>query len=164
MKIGKGSLGVLGMVMTVLLEIFAITVFASIISPFNTLYTTANATWIAFGTVLTIIPTLIFLAMIVGGGIGYWKSYRAAASGGVNGFLIMVVGILEIILFVSMFSSVVTGLAAILTSNVTNFIALSTIVGISPTLLFLLGIFACLGTAIGGYRQGKKGRSTSMVA
>ncbi len=160
---GKGSFGVLGMVMTVLLEIFAITVFASIIGPFNTLYTTANATWIAFGTVITIIPTLIFLAMIVGGGIGYWKSYKSASSGGVNGFLIMVVGILEIILFVSMFSSVITGLAAILSANITNFIALTTIVGISPTLLFLLGIFASLGTAIGGYRKGKKGGSAAMV-
>lgn len=155
--------GFMGMVLSVLGVVLFVTLYSSLISPFNTLYTTANATWIAFGTVISIVPTILFLSGIFGMGIGYWKSYGIAARGDTNGFMLMILGVLELILFVTLFSTIMTGLAAILTANTTNFIALTTVVGISPTVLFLMGIFASIGTAVGGYKHRKRGRAGALV-
>ncbi len=159
----KGKGGFLGMVLSVLGVVLFVTLFVSLISPFNTLYTTANTTWIAFGTVVSISPTIIFLAGLFGAGFAYWKSYGIAAAGDQKGFMRMILGILELILFITLFSTIMTGLASVLTANITNFTALSTIVGIAPTVLFLAGIFASIGTAVGGYRSFKHSKTGAMA-
>ncbi len=158
---GKNK-GILGMVLSVLFTILWLTVFVSLIGPFNTLFTSANSTWIAFGIVIQVVPTLLYIAGTFGPALVYWKSYGIARGSGQN-WLIMIVGVLEIVLFITMFSTIMSSLAAILTANITNFIAMSTIIGISPTVLFLAGIFISIGTAIGGYK-GAKSKSKSVAA
>ncbi len=60
-----------------------------------------------------------------------------------TGFMPMILSILGVVLYVTMFSTVMTGLTTLAgTSGVSNFIALSTVIGIAPTVLFLGGVFA----------------------
>jgi len=74
------------------------------------------------------------------------------------GFMPMVLSILGVVLFVTMFSTIMTALASITDAlGLTNFIALSTIIGIAPTVLFLGGVF---GAAFVYYRGYKTVQST----
>ena len=76
---GGDQSGLLRMVMGVLIIILFVTLFASIVTSFNTLYTTygSNTSWIAFGTTVTIIPTILFLGGIFAGGATAYSGYRA---------------------------------------------------------------------------------------
>ncbi len=71
-----------------------------------------------------------------------------------NGFMQMVFSTLGIVLYVTMFGSIMTALAALLAvAGVTNFIAFATIVGIAPTILLLGGIFGAGFTFYQGYKK-----------
>lgn len=60
-----------------------------------------------------------------------------------TGFMPMILSILGVVLYTTMFATVMTGLVALAgTAGVSNFIALSTVIGIAPTVLFLGGVFA----------------------
>lgn len=71
--------GLLRMVFGVLTVILFITLFSTIITNFATLYTSygSNTTWIAFGTVVSILPTILFLCGIFAGSSTAVSGYRA---------------------------------------------------------------------------------------
>ena len=81
---GEGSDpgGMMRMVVGVLVVILFVTLFATIVTSMNTLYTTysGNASWIAFGTVVSIAPTVLFLGGIFAGTATAVGGYRARRS------------------------------------------------------------------------------------
>ncbi len=75
-----------------------------------------------------------------------------------GGFLAMILSILGIVLYVTMFSTVMTAMTTLYaTSGVSDFIAFSTVLGITPTVLFLGGIFAGAFIYYKGYKGVSKG-------
>jgi hypothetical protein len=159
----KGNGGFLAMILAVLGVVLYVTMFSNILTAFDSLGATAHiSSFIAFSTVISIAPTVLFLAGIFGASTAYVIGYNKATAGGTNGLLLMVMGALEIILFVTLFSTIMTSMDTLrLTTSVVNgdYIAFGTVVQIAPTVLFLAGIFAGAATAVGGYKKmkGKKG-------
>ena len=76
---GSDAGGLLRMVLGVLQIILFVTLFATIITGFYTLYTAYGTctTWIAFGTVITILPTVLFLAGVFSGIMTTRSGYKA---------------------------------------------------------------------------------------
>jgi len=80
-KAGDTS-GMMRMVVGVLVTILFITLFATVVTAMNTLYTTYGSvtSWIAFGTVVSIAPTVLFLGGIFAGASTAVSGYRARRS------------------------------------------------------------------------------------
>ena len=71
-----------------------------------------------------------------------------------SGFMPMILSVLGIVLYVSMFATIMTGLTTLAgTSGISNFTALSTIIGIAPTVLFLGGVMGGSLVYYKGYKQ-----------
>ena len=153
---GKNS-GFLMMILSVLGIVLYVTMFSNILAAFDDLGDFANiSSYIAMSTVVSIAPTVLFLAGIFGAGAIYVVGYKKAAASGTNGLLLMVMGALEIILFVTLFSTIMTAMDVLrLTASVVagDYIAFGTVVTIAPTVLFLAGIFAGAATAVSGYKS-----------
>ncbi len=149
-------IGVLGLVLYV-------TMFSSILTAFVTLLGATNiASYIAFETVVKIAPTILFLLGIFGSSWLYYHGYKQAMQAGINGLIMVVFGALQIILFVTLFSTIMSSMETLRTAdNVSSFIAFTTVVGIAPTILLLLGLFSGGAVAVGGYKGSKSKGSLS---
>lgn len=153
---GKNS-GFFMMVLAVLGVVLYVTLFNNILTAFVTLSGVSNAaSYIAFSTVVSIAPTILFLAGIFGAGFLYYKGYKSAQGAGVNSLMMIVLGCLEIILFITLFSTIMESMETIRTNaNIDDFIALETVVQIAPTILLLAGVFAGVMTGVSGVRNRK---------
>lgn len=158
----KNKGGFLAMVLAVLGIVLYTTLFSTILTAFTTLAANTHiSTFIAFETIIKIAPTVLLLSGLIGAGFVYWKGYgKLAASGDTNGILRMVLGALMIILFVTLFDTILTSFYTLwLADNVSKyFIAFQTICTIMPTILFLAGVFAGIATAVGGARARQRSR------
>jgi hypothetical protein len=159
MMTGKNG-GFLMMVFGILGLVLWTTLFTPILEAFVTLASLDYiANYIAFEVIIKIVPSILFLAGIFGGLWLQYKGYKKAMGSGINALLVTVMGALEIILFVTLFATVMGGIEDIRTSdNISYFIALSTVVSISPAILFLSGIFAGGAMAVGGWKN-RKGKA-----
>jgi len=81
-KSGTDASGLIRMVIGILEIILFVTLFATIVTNFNTLYVAyaADTSWIAFGTVITILPTVLFLAGLFAGGVTTYGGVKARRS------------------------------------------------------------------------------------
>ena len=162
---GKGLKGgFLAMVLSVLGIVLYVTMFSSVMTAIAALWLTSGVSnFIAFSTVLGIAPTVLFLGGIFGAGFAFWRGYKGVAGGGSDpgGLMRMVFGVLVIILFVTMFSTIITAMQTLYDaySANTSYIAFGTVISIAPTVLFLGGIFAGGSTAVGGYRARRRRRA-----
>ena len=161
MKNLKG--GFLAMVLSVLGVVLYTTMFSTVMTALGALHFDAGTDFIAFRTVVGISPTVLFLGGIFGAGFAYWRGYKGVAGGGGDpgGLMRMVLGVLVIILFVTMFATIITAMSTLYTaySDNTDWVAFGTVLSISPTVLFLGGIFAGGSTAVGGYRARRRRRA-----
>lgn len=136
----------LGMVFTFLGIVLWTTLFGTIMAQFDTLMAYANlSSFTLLETLYKIGPVIIFLGVLGGLGWGYYKSYMSSKGkgDGINSLMWIVFGALQIILFLSLFPTVVTSLYTVLSlSSIANYIALSTVVQISAAIIFLGGLFA----------------------
>lgn len=165
----KSKGGFLVMVLSVLGVVLYVTIFSSVMDAFETIRTYANiATFTALSTVVQIAPTVLLLSGLFAGAFGYWKGYQTGAKQDASGLMRMVLGVLMIILFVTLFSTILTSMYTLWgyadgAGNVSsNYTAFQTVVTITPTILFLMGIFAGIGTAVGGYRA-RKARKGALI-
>jgi len=158
----KGSTGgFLAMILAVLGVVLYVTMFSTVMTAFVALAAvTGIANFIALETVIGIAPTVLFLGGIFAGGFTYYKGYKSSAGAGGSGLLMMVLGILQIILFVTLFSTIVEATYTLWgTYNTSStWIAFPIVLRIAPTVLFLGGIFAGGATAYKGYKTRRSSR------
>ena len=157
---GKNS-GLLTMVFSVLGVVLVSSMFYTILTALGTLRSTSGATdFLVFTTVVGIAPTILLLLMLGGGAFGFYKGSKAAASNDASGLIRIVFGALMVILFVSMFGTVITSMHEVWANsggaNLTVWIALRTVSSIMPTILFLGGIFAGVATTVSGVRSRRR--------
>lgn len=162
----KGNLikgGFLTMVLSILGIVLYVTIFSSVLSALEAIRLYTNiTTFTALSTVVLIAPTVLLLAGIFGGGFGYFKGYKSAGATGTDpgGLMRMVLGVLVIILFLSLFSTILTSMYTLYSSNnASQYTAFQTVVSIMPTILFLGGIFAGTATTVSGYKARKNRKS-----
>ncbi len=161
MKMGKYG-GILETVLALLGIVLFSALFSTIMTAMNVLrYTSSLAAYTALDTILGIAPTILWLGGLLGAGILFKQGYSIAAASDQQGFMRMVIGVLTLVLFVTLFSTVVTNIETVRTgTNVANYTAFTTVVGISPTILFLSGMFASIASVAGGFRARKKSKAT----
>lgn len=153
-----GIKGFLPMVIAIVGLVVYVTMFPTVLEGIATLYTTSGVSnFTAFETICRISPTILFLAGIFGAGFAYYKGHRSVATSGgdPSGLIRMVLGVLGIILFVTLFATVLTNMSTLYDSANSTWIAFSTVIAISPTVLFLAGLFAGGSTAYSGYKARK---------
>lgn len=149
------------MVLSVLGVVLYVSMFSSVMTAIAALYVTSGVeNFIAFQTIVGIAPTILLLSGVFAAGLFYYKGYQKYAGGGADpsGLMRMVLGVLEIILFITLFATIATAFAGLYTSYSANtdFVAFGTVITILPTVLFLAGLFAGGATAVGGYRARRK--------
>jgi hypothetical protein len=145
MKQGFLTQGFMVMIYAILTVVLLSAMFTPIMTALAALAATAGvSTFIAFSTVITIIPTVLLLGLTIGAGIFYYKGYKQTASNDPGGMLRLVLGVLQVILFITMFATVVTNFYSLYTTygTCTTWIAFGVVIKIIPTILFLAGIFS----------------------
>lgn len=140
--------------------------FDNIMVAMEVLRTYSNiSTFTALETIIKIAPTVLLIGGIFAASFGYYKGYKGAQAQDASGVLRMVFGIVQIILFVSLFYTILTSFYTLYIGGATanasfvpaNYTAFKTVTAIAPTVLFLAGIFGGATTAVGGARA-RKGR------
>lgn len=158
MKMGKYS-GIMFVVLAQLGIVLFAALFSSIMTQINNLRygPTTLTSYIAFDTILSIAPTVLWLGGMLGAGVGYYKGYSIVAGKDEQGFMRMIMGVLTLVLFVTLFGTVLSNVETVRTgTNVSNYIAFATVIGISPTVLFLGGIFASISSGVAGVRANRR--------
>lgn len=154
--------GFMPMILSILGVVLYTTMFSTVMTALVALANTSGiSNFTALSTVIGISPTVLFLGGIFGGALVYYKGYKSAQGSDPGGLMRMVLGVLIMILFVTLFATIVTAISSLYTSYASNtsWIAFGTVMAISPTVLFLGGIFAGGATAVSGYRARKRRRS-----
>ena len=157
---GKKS-GLLTMVFSVLGIVMVASMFNTILTSLGTLLATDGATdFLVLSTVIGLAPTILLLTMLGGGAYGFYKGQKATGEADASGLIRIVFGALMVILFVSMFGTVLTSMHLVWANaggaNLTVWIALRTVSSIMPTILFLGGIFAGVATSVSGVRSRRR--------
>lgn len=117
------------------------------------------ATFIAMETVAKISATVLFLGGIFALSVAYRAGYKQAAVTDSGGLMRMVFGLVQVLLFATLFATVLTNLYALYSSgNASTFTAFTTVVSISAVPLFLAGVFSGIATGISGYRARRRRR------
>ena len=137
-----------------------VAMFANILSALETIRIYANiSTFTALETIVEIAPTVLLIGGVFAASFGYYKGYKGASAQDASGVLRMVFGIVQIILFVSLFYTILTGFYTLYgAANASEYTAFTTVVAIGPTVLFLAGIFGGVATTVSGVRTRRRGR------
>ena len=164
MKKGMLGSGILMMVFSTLGVVLYCTMFSTVMTAIVALLAVAGiGSFIAFSTIVGIAPTVLVLGGIMAAGVVYYKGYKQSATNDPSGIMRMVVGVLELILFITLFATIAGSFVTLYTAygSNTTFIAFGTVLTILPTILFLLGVFASVATSYSGYkaRKGRKSKS-----
>jgi hypothetical protein len=119
------------------------------------LTTTGASSFIAFVVIIGITPTVLILGLTFGAAVLYRSGYKTVSANDANGLIRMVMGVLEIILFVTLFATILSSSYTLYTAANATWIAFSVVMSIMPTVLFLSGIFAGAATTYGGYKSNR---------
>lgn len=160
----KGKSSFILMTFAVVGIVLYVAMFSSILTALVTILTYANlSTFTALSTIVQIAPVVLLIGGVFAASFGYYKGYKGAGAQDASGVLRMVFGVVQIILFVSLFYTILTGFYTLYTAtNASAFTAFTTVVAIAPTVLFLGGIFGGVATAASGYKA-KRSRSRSLL-
>jgi len=162
---GKGSF--LVMVFSVVGLVLWTSMFANVMTAMDALRTHTNiATFTALLTIILIAPVVLLVGGVFAASFGYYKGYQGAQAQDASGILRMVFGIVQIILFISLFGTIMTsfyqlsigGATANASFSPAEYTAFGTVVTIAPVVLFLAGIFGGVATGVSGYRARRRGR------
>jgi hypothetical protein len=136
--------GYMPMIFSILGLVALSALFIPIMNALAGLYDTPGASnFTLLQLVITIVPTILILALSVGLGFSYYTGFKQMATQDANGLISMVVGVMAILLFITMFGTVITNFSSLYTNYGTNttWIAFGTVLTIVPTILFLGGLF-----------------------
>ena len=158
----------MGMVLTFLGIVLWATLFDTILAQFDVLmgYTHLSS-FTLLQTMYEIGPVILFLGVLGLLGWGYYTSYMKSTAKGdsINMLMWVVFGALQILLFLALFSTVISSLYTILQdSSIASYIALQTVVQISAAIIFLSGIFAGGWNISTGIRNQRKKKANATPA
>ncbi len=160
MKGGVRGSGFMQLILSVLAVVLVTSMFGSIMTALVALLAVAGvANFIGFATIVGIAPTILLLALTIGGGLLYFKGYKMAGASDTNGLMRIVFGVLMLILFITLFVTVAGSFVTLNTTygGNTTWVAFGTVVTIVPTILFLAGIGGSIATSVSGYKaRGKR--------
>lgn len=162
MEVMRSKSAFITMTFSVLGVVLYVTFFSSILTGMTTILTYANiSTFTLLQTVVKIAPTILLLGGLFAGGFFYKEGLNSAEAQDANGLMRMVFGVLVIVLFVSLFYTILTSMYTLYTAtNASSYTAFQTVVQIAPAILFLGGIFGGVETI----RRGRKARKRSRAA
>ena len=154
----KGKSSFIVMTFAVVGIVLYVSMFASIMTALVAILEYANlATFTALETIVKIAPVVLLIGGVFAASFGYYKGYKGATAQDSSGVLRMVFGIVQIILFVSLFYTILTGFYTLYgTANASEYTAFTTVVAIGPTVLFLGGIFGGVATTVSGVRARRR--------
>ena len=161
----KSKSSFLVMTFSVVGVVLYVAMFSNILSGLEVIRTYTNiATFTALETVVDISATVLLIGGVFAASFGYYKGYKGASAQDSGGVLRMVFGIVQIILFVSLFYTILTGFYTLYSAdNASEYTAFQTVVAIGPTVLFLAGIFGGVQTSVSGIRA-RRGRRRAMLS
>lgn len=110
-KMGGWTGPFMQMVYSILGLVLFTSMFSSIMTALAALYSATGASsFIAFTTVIGITPVILLLGGSAAAGFFYYKGYKGVSSGGTDpsGLLRLVLGILQVILFATLYSTVLS--------------------------------------------------------
>src|SRR3972149_430944 len=103
----KNKGGFLTMILSVLGIVLYVAMFDSVLTALVAILTYANlSTFIALSTVVRIAPTVLLLGGVGLAAFGYMKGNKTAAGADPGGLMRMVLGVLVIILFATLFATI----------------------------------------------------------
>lgn len=168
----KGKSAFITMMFSVVGLVLYCSMFTNIMIGIEAINDYANlSTFTALSTIVGIAPTVLLIGGVFAASFAYVKGYQGANAQDASGVLRMVFGIVQIILFVTLFSTILSSLYALYIGGATanasftpaDYTAFQTVVQISGTILFLGGIFGGTMTTISGYRARRRGRRARLV-
>ena len=127
-------------------------------------------TFTALATIVGIAPTVLLIGGIFAASFGYYKGYKGASAQDASSVLRMVFGVVQIILFVTLFATILDSFYALniggATANASfspaEYTAFQTVTQIAPAILFLAGIFSGVATGASGVRARSRRRSAML--
>ncbi len=159
--------GLLAMIFSILGIVVYCAMFAEVMTAFDALFAIVGISDLLLLTlILNYAPTLLLLGGVAVSGIVFYKGYQSTAATDVNGMIRMVFAALGLILFVTMFSNIATSFVTLYTTYAAdpNYPIFDLAVAITPTILFIGGIAAFVGTGIKGLRASNKHRKAKALA
>lgn len=158
-KVGGWGGPFMQMVYVILGLVLFMSMFSSIMSALATLRSGAYAaTFVAWTTIIGIAPAILLLGGAATAGFVYTKGAMGTGAFDPSGLMRLVLGVLQMILFATLFDTVGTSFYTIYTTycgaaNDSVWIALRVVVIILPTVLFLAGLFGGLAVAAVGAKS-----------
>jgi hypothetical protein len=152
----KGKGGLMSLVLSVLGIVLFVTMFATILDSLVTLVGTGVTilNYTILSTCIKIAPVVLMVSIPAVLGVTAYKGYSRVSESDAGGLMRIIMGVLWIILFIAMFSTILTGFETVRAhANITYFIALSTVTVIMPTIIFLGGLFSGGLVAVAGIKQ-----------
>lgn len=140
---GKLTGGFMPMIYAVLGLVLVTSMFSTIMTGLVALLAVSGVSnFIAFTTIVGISPTILLLGLTGAGAWAWWKGYKQGSANDPSGLMRIVLGVLQLILFITLFSTIATSFVSLNTSygSNTTWIAFGTVITIIPTVLFLSGI------------------------
>lgn len=161
----KGKSSFIVMTFAVVGIVLYVSMFSNVLSGMEALRTYAHiSTFTALSTIVKIAPTVLLIGGIFAASFGYYKGYKGAGTQDASGVLRMVFGIVQIILFVALFLTIMTSMYSLHSAgNASEYTAFQTVVAIAPTVLFLGGIFGGVATAVSGVRSRRRRRRAMLT-
>ncbi len=161
--------GLMTMVYAILGVVVYVSLFPTIMGLFDDLLGIAGIDdLLILPVVLRIVPTLLLLGGIAVSAFAYWKGEKTASVTDSNGLMRMVVSVLGIVLFLSLFFTVAETFVDLYADygdgGTYDYIALGIAIAIAPTVLFLGGVGSFIATGVGGYKANKKNKASTAVA
>ena len=160
----KGKSSFITMIFSVVAVVLWVALFESVLAGLAAILNYANiATFTVLETVVEISATVLLISGMFAAGFGYYKGAKGAAAQDASGILRMVFGIILIILFVTLFLTILASFYTLYShANASAFTAFTTVVAIAPAVLFLGGLFGGATTAVSGARSFKRRKSSRL--
>lgn len=163
----KGKGGFVQMTFSFVGVVLYVAMFLNLMTSIEAIRSYTNiASFTALATIVSIAPTVLIVGGLFVAGFAAYKGYKSAAAQDANGILRIVFGIVGLILYMALFVAMLPhmyylyngGTTANATFTPSNYTALQTIVGITPTVLFVGGVFGTVGTSVSGWRARRRAR------
>jgi hypothetical protein len=158
----KKNGGLLTMVFSTLGIVIWVNIFSALMPYIDDIITIPGVEDLSFLVlILSYAPTLLLIGSVALATFGYLKGYASMSAGDANGLIRMVFGGLSLIMWIAMFANIVDVFVTLYGSygGSTDYPLFGLAISITPAIIFIGGLAASIGTAVGGYRYSRRRRA-----